>query len=157
MFIFFWNQKLYEHFNRKIILRMVEFFMQCLSILNRNKADFFRRYITVDETWLHHYTPESKRQSAEWSNHDEPNPKRGKTQQSAGNVMASVWDALGIIFIDYLEKGRTINSDYYMACWRVWRMKLRKIGPIWRRKKCCFIKTMHHVTNQRKRWQNWMN
>ena len=31
-------------------------------------------------------------------------------------VMASVfWDALGIIFIDYLEKGQTINSDYYIA------------------------------------------
>ena len=30
--------------------------------------------------------------------------------------MASVfWDAHGILFIDYLEKGKTINSDYYMA------------------------------------------
>ena len=25
------------------------------------------------------------------------------------------WDAHGILFIDYLEKGKTINSDYYMA------------------------------------------
>ena len=33
---------------------------QCLAILNRNKVEFFHRYITVDETWLHHYTPESK-------------------------------------------------------------------------------------------------
>ena len=30
--------------------------------------------------------------------------------------MASVfWDPHGIIFIDYLEKGKTINSDYYTA------------------------------------------
>lgn len=30
--------------------------------------------------------------------------------------MTSVfWDANGIIFIDYLEKGKTINSDYYMV------------------------------------------
>ena len=30
--------------------------------------------------------------------------------------MASVfWDAPGILFIKYLEKGKTINSDYYMA------------------------------------------
>lgn len=28
--------------------------------------------------------------------------------------MASVfWDAHGIIYIDYLEKGKPINSDYY--------------------------------------------
>ena len=25
------------------------------------------------------------------------------------------WDAHDILFIDYLEKGKTINSDYYMA------------------------------------------
>ena len=41
-------------------------------------------------------------------------PKRPKTQQSAGKVMASVfWDAHGIIFIDYLEKGKTITGAYY--------------------------------------------
>ncbi|XP_025160565.1 histone-lysine N-methyltransferase SETMAR-like [Harpegnathos saltator] len=89
---------------------------QCLAIFNRNKDEFFRRYITMDETWLHHYTPESNRQSAEWTERDEPKPKRGKKQQSAGKVMASVfWDARGIIFIDYLEKGQTINSEYYIV------------------------------------------
>ena len=63
----------------------------------------------MDETWLHYYTPESKRQSAEWTAVGEPNPKRAKTKQSAGKVMASVfWDANGIIFIDYLQKGTTI-------------------------------------------------
>jgi hypothetical protein len=30
--------------------------------------------------------------------------------------MASVfWDARGIIFIDYFEKGQTINIEYYIA------------------------------------------
>ena len=37
-------------------------------------------------------------------------------QTSAGKVLASVfWDAQSILFIDYLEKGRTINSNYYIA------------------------------------------
>jgi hypothetical protein len=68
------------------------------------------------ETWLLHYTPESNRQSADWTESDEPNPKRGKTQRSAAQVMTSVfWDARGIIFIDYLEKGQTINSEYDIA------------------------------------------
>eukprot|EP00096_Caligus_rogercresseyi_P015552 TRINITY_DN79_c0_g1_i9.p1 TRINITY_DN79_c0_g1~~TRINITY_DN79_c0_g1_i9.p1 ORF type:complete len:174 (-),score=1.84 TRINITY_DN79_c0_g1_i9:515-1036(-) len=67
---------------------------QCLKLFNRNQSEFLRRYVTMDETWLHHFTPESNRQSAEWTAYDEPNPKRGKTQQSAGKVMASVfWDA----------------------------------------------------------------
>jgi hypothetical protein len=75
---------------------------QFLAIFN----EFLRRYITLDESWLLHYTLESNRQSAEWTERDEPNLKRGKTQRSVGKVMASVfWDARGIIFNDYLEKG----------------------------------------------------
>jgi type VI protein secretion system component VasA len=51
---------------------------QCLAIYNRNKDEFFRRYITMNVTWLLHNTSESNQQSAEWTEHDEPNPKRGK-------------------------------------------------------------------------------
>ena len=43
-------------------------------------------------------------------------PKRPKTQQLVGKVVASVfWDAHGVISIDYLEKGRTITGAYYAA------------------------------------------
>ena len=70
-------------------------------MFTRNKSDFLRRYVTMDETWIHHVTPESKRSSSEWTAAGEPRPKRPKAQQ--GKVMASVfWDAHGIIFIDYL-------------------------------------------------------
>ncbi|XP_054729345.1 histone-lysine N-methyltransferase SETMAR-like [Anastrepha obliqua] len=85
-------------------------------MFTRKKSEFLHRYITMDETWIHHFTPESNRQSAEWHAAGESRPKRPKTQQSAGKIMASVfWDAHGIIFIDYLHKGQTINSDYYIA------------------------------------------
>ena len=38
----------------------------CLSLFTRNKQDFLRGYVAMDETWIHHFTPELKRQSAEW-------------------------------------------------------------------------------------------
>jgi histone-lysine N-methyltransferase SETMAR len=38
---------------------------QCLEHFNKNKTDFMRRFITMDETWIHHYTPESKQQVCE--------------------------------------------------------------------------------------------
>ena len=28
------------------------------ALLNRNKMEFYCRYVTMDETWLHYYTPE---------------------------------------------------------------------------------------------------
>ncbi|GFU86042.1 putative DD34D transposase [Trichonephila clavipes] len=30
---------------------------QCLELFNRNKSEFLRRYVTMDETGLHHFTP----------------------------------------------------------------------------------------------------
>jgi hypothetical protein len=41
-------------------------------------------------------------------------PKKTRPVPLAGNVMASVfWDAEGILFNDYLEKGKTITREYY--------------------------------------------
>jgi hypothetical protein len=58
--------------------------------------------------------PESKQQSKMWTKRGEPAPKMAKTVLSAGKVMASVfWDAKGILLIDYLQKGKTINGEYY--------------------------------------------
>ena len=75
-----------------------------------------RKYMTMDETWIDHFTRESNRQSAEWTVAGESRPKQPKTQTSAGKVLASVfWDTQGILFIDNLDKERTINSEYYIA------------------------------------------
>jgi hypothetical protein len=30
---------------------------QCLGRFNKNKTDFMRRFITMGETWIQHYTP----------------------------------------------------------------------------------------------------
>jgi histone-lysine N-methyltransferase SETMAR len=89
---------------------------ECLKIFKKDSTDFLRRFVTMDETWIHHYTPETKQQSKQWTAPGEPTPKKAKTVPSAGKVMASVfWDAKGILLIDYLEKGKTITGDYYAA------------------------------------------
>jgi hypothetical protein len=86
---------------------------QCLERFNKNRTDLVRRFITMDETWIHHYTPESKQQSKQWTEAGCSAPKKISSDQSAGKLMASVfWDAEGILFIDYLEKGKTITGEY---------------------------------------------
>ncbi|GFW18407.1 mariner Mos1 transposase [Trichonephila clavipes] len=112
---------------------------QCLELFNRNKSEFLRRYVTMEETRLHHFTPESNRQSAEWTARDEPTPKRGKTQKSSGNVMTSVfWDTHGIILIDYLKRGKTINSDYYVALLERLKDEIVEKRPYLKKKKVLF-------------------
>jgi len=87
---------------------------QCLECFNKNKTDGERQFITMDETWIHHYTPESKQQSKQWKEASCSAPKKTRLVPSAGKVMASVfWDAEGILFIDYLEMSKTITGEYY--------------------------------------------
>jgi hypothetical protein len=72
------------------------------------------RFITLDETWIHHYTPESNQKSRKWTEAGCSAPKKTRLVPSAGKVMALVFcDAEGILFIDYLEKGKTITEEYY--------------------------------------------
>ena len=85
------------------------------NCFNAPKRSFLRKYLTMNETWIHHFTPES-RQWAEWKAAGENRPKRPKMQTSASKVLAFVfWDVQSILFIDYLVKGWTINSEYYIA------------------------------------------
>ena len=75
--------------------------VQNLTYFNRNPKEFSRRFVTVDETWIHHYTPESGKVSKQWVKPGESAAKRPKTQQSTGKVMASVfWNAHEVIFIE---------------------------------------------------------
>ena len=37
-----------------------------LALFRRNPDEFQCRYITVDDTWKHHYTSETKEQSKQW-------------------------------------------------------------------------------------------
>jgi histone-lysine N-methyltransferase SETMAR len=83
---------------------------QCLEHFNKNKTNFVHRLITMDETWIHHYIPESKQLSNQWTEAGCSGPKKTRSVPSAGKIMASVfWDAEGILFIDYLEKGKKNN------------------------------------------------
>ena len=89
---------------------------RCLELFQRNKKDFFMQYVTMDETWIHHYTLESNRQSAEWTARGGNCPKRPKPEISAGKVLASLfWDAHSILFTYYHEREKTIKSEYYIA------------------------------------------
>ena len=94
--------------------RRVEVSQQLLDRYNEDPDDFINRLLTQDETWVHHFDPETKSESMEWKHRGSPPPRKFKRQSSAGKVMASVfWDFLGVIHVDYLHKGDMINAKYY--------------------------------------------
>ena len=56
---------------------------QCLKRFNKNN-EFVHRFITMDETWIHHYTPESKQQSKQWTEAGCSTPEKTRSVPSAG-------------------------------------------------------------------------
>lgn len=94
--------------------KRVEICQRLLDRYNNEGEEFLNRIVTGDETWVHHYDPESKRQSMEWKHPNSPATKKFKTPASAGKVMLTAfWDSTGPILEDFLEKGHKINSARY--------------------------------------------
>jgi histone-lysine N-methyltransferase SETMAR len=92
--------------------------------------NFLSRIITGDESWVHYYEPETKRQSMEWRHDTSPRPKKFKTQASAGKVMVTVfWDIRGVVLVDFLAKGSTINSEQYISTLKKLKARIRQARP----------------------------
>ena len=62
---------------------------------------------------MHHFDPETKQQSMQWKYADSPIVKKFKACPSAGKVMVTIFrDCQGVVMLDFLEPGQTINGRY---------------------------------------------
>ena len=86
-----------------------------LALLRRNPDELLRRYMTVDGTWIHHYTPETKGQSKQWVFKAERALKKANMVKSFVKLMTTGFqDAHGIICTDYLKK--KTNDNWSVLC-----------------------------------------
>jgi hypothetical protein len=70
--------------------------------------------VTENETWVHHISPETKRNSMMWKHPSSPTAKKLKKATSVHKVMATVfWDMKGLLLVDFIHKNETINADRY--------------------------------------------
>ena len=53
--------------------------------------EFLRLFVTINETWIYHYTPESREGPNQGVEPGESALKRPKTEQSAVKVIVSVY------------------------------------------------------------------
>ena len=96
---------------------MVLVIWENLEYFRRDQNDFMSRLVTMDETWLYHYDPESTQQSMKWRHSGSPQTKKKNWGQNpTGKVIALTFcDQDGIFLIDYLSNGQTINVEYYLS------------------------------------------
>ncbi|KAL0831014.1 hypothetical protein ABMA28_001900 [Loxostege sticticalis] len=108
-----WVPRMLTEENKK---RRLEISKRNLEMLTSDPDEFCHRVVTMDETWVHHFDPETKRQSMSWKRPSSPPIKKFRVAPTAGTIMASVfWDSDGILFIDYVPKGQTITGPYYAS------------------------------------------
>ena len=94
----------------------------------RDPNDFLSRLVTMDETWLYHYDPETKQQSMEWRHSGSPRPKKFRVQKIRWKI--SRLDIFGIktvssLFIMFQKTKLSTRSITYL-CWCNWRTFGRK-------------------------------
>jgi hypothetical protein len=73
---------------------------------------FLERIVTADETWVHHYEPESKAQIMAWKRPTSPVVQKFKSQLSAGRIMLTLfWDLEGAVLVHFNPMVETVNSQ----------------------------------------------
>jgi len=88
----------------------LDFLTQC----SEEGDNFLSRLVTGDETWLSHATPESKQQFMEWRHTSSPTKMKFKQTTSTRKIMCTVfWDRKGVLLVDFLPQGSTINAGVY--------------------------------------------
>jgi len=77
-------------------------------------GEFLDCIVTGDETWVSHSTPETKRQSMEWRHTSSPAKTKFKQTIPKSKIMGTVfWDQHGVLLVDIMPKGETINGPRY--------------------------------------------
>ena len=88
---------------------------QCfLQRFHKEGQQFLDRIVTVDETWVSTFDPETKQSSSMWKTPSSPSPQKARVCRSHKKQMFIVfYDTEGVILCHGVPVGRTINSEYY--------------------------------------------
>ena len=110
----------------------------CQDILKQLEItpDLLSRVVTGDESWVLEYDPLTKRQSHEWKSASSPRPKKARLFKSKIKVMLIVFfDVHGIVHLEFLPQGQTINQNVYKDILRCLMRSVReKRRELWETK-----------------------
>ena len=83
-----------------------------------------------DESWIYCYEPETKRQSSQWKHADSPRPEKARQSKSTHKIlMIPFFDSTGMIYMQWVPTGQTVNKEYYAEVLRGFRKRFRRKRP----------------------------
>ena len=87
---------------------------ELLGCFEGEDEGFLQWIVRGEETWVHNYVPENKRQSKEYCQEGHERQKI-QNQSICWKVMLTVfWNSEGVALTDFLEKSATVNSECYI-------------------------------------------
>ena len=82
---------------------------------------------TCDESWIYCYDPETKRQSSQWKHAGFLRLKKARQTKSTHKLlMILFFDSTGLIYMQWVPTGQTVNKEYYAEVLREFRKLFRR-------------------------------
>ena len=97
--------------------------------LNQYEAEHDYHIITSDETWCHHYEPESKQWSMYWWRENSPSKKKIKMHPSVNKVMCGSMEIEnGWFFWVSWDMNTSQTLTTTLQSWQSWKFELPESG-----------------------------
>ncbi len=91
---------------------------------------FLEKIITCDETWVSVYEQQSKIESCQWLPKGSDCPLKALRCRGAQKTMMTMFfDMCGILLIDFLPRGETMDSEYYCGLLKKLKDRIRHQRP----------------------------
>ncbi len=99
-----------------------------VDTVERSGLSMLDHIITMEETLVSYFTPETKRMSKEWTLKGKPVPLKAKVQAShSKQLVLAFFDLRGLIYTYIASRSATINALYVIDVlgkfWRILRLK----------------------------------
>ena len=87
----------------------------CQAMLSRDKgvnSAFFSSIVTMDETWMPMFNPETKWKSTQWKHTDSLPPKKFRVTASAEKMMVAMfWASEGLLLTHCIPKSTAVMGE----------------------------------------------
>ncbi len=103
---------------------------QNLASLRADK-NLMEKVITTDESWFSVFDPETKVNSLEWRQKGGVRPQKAIRNRATRKTMAILFfDTLGVVHLEFLPRGQTIDSDFWIDVMKRMKESIRRKCPI---------------------------
>ena len=106
-----WVPRMLTDENKASRVAMCQAMLSCDKGMN---SAFFPSIVTMDETWMLMFNPETKWSSVQWKHTDSPPLKKFRVTASAEKIMLAMFrDSKGVIFTHCIPKSTTVRGETY--------------------------------------------